>query len=124
MESYYHSAEQWPTCVLCVLCYIVHAMDPCTVSCEVHTHMCFGWSRLLNATSVEYVTQYNLPLIHNTASLPHSICTNPLTLYSAVDSKPDIAMDAVMQLMDRLSPEQQHECLQLLSSRGLSQKQF
>ena len=45
-------------------------------------------------------------------------------LYRAVDSKPDIAMDAVMQLMDRLSPEQQHECLQLLSSRGLSQKQF
>ena len=44
--------------------------------------------------------------------------------YRAVDSKPDIAMDAVMQLLDRLSPEQQHECLQLLSSRGLSQKQF
>ena len=45
-------------------------------------------------------------------------------LYRAVNSKPDIAMDAVMQLMDRLSLEQQHECLQLLSSRGLSKKQF
>ena len=45
-------------------------------------------------------------------------------LYRAVNSKPDITMDAVMQLMDWLSPEQQHECLQLFSSQGLSKNQF